>query len=96
MLNKTVENDATIVKFPARLDTKVVADFEDDLKNTIEESQNLVYDMTGVNYVSSMFIRFCLAANKAKNIASFSVVNVDPKVKLVFKISGLDSMIKED
>ncbi|MFP4528888.1 MAG: STAS domain-containing protein [Candidatus Kapaibacterium sp.] len=95
MLNKLIDNNITTISFPAKLDTKAVSDFADELKEIINSSEAIVYDMKDVGFVSSMFIRYCISANNAENVNSFGLINVSPKIKLVFKISGLDVFVKD-
>ena len=49
-----------------------------------------VFDLKGVDYIASAFIRICLSASKAVKKENFSIVNTDPQVQKVFKIAGLD------
>ncbi len=49
-----------------------------------------VFDLQGVDYIASAFIRICLKTSKTVKKENFSIVNTDPQVKKVFKIAGLD------
>ncbi len=49
-----------------------------------------VFDLEGVDYIASAFIRICVKASKTLKKENFSIVNTDPQVKKVFKIAGLD------
>jgi len=54
----------------------------------------IVFDLTGVEYIASGFLRLCLSAAKSVPNGRFSIVNTDPAVKKVFKIAGLDVLLQ--
>lgn len=54
---------------------------------------SVVLDLKGVDFVASAFIRVCLTAANQVRKGSLSIVNTNPKLKQVFVISGLDSLI---
>jgi len=53
----------------------------------------VVFDMSGVDYIASSFIRICVNASKLVQKGNFSLVNCDPFLKKTFKIAGLDSIL---
>lgn len=53
----------------------------------------VVFDLQGVDYIASLFIRNCLLVAKAVEKENFSIVNTDHQVKKVFIIAGLDKIL---
>ena len=58
-------------------------------KISSKNSTEVVFDMIGVKYVSSSFINLCVSALKISHTHSLKVINLEPFVKHVFRISGL-------
>ena len=78
--------------FNGRLDTAASLTIEGDLLARVAEAGGpVVFDMAGVDYVCSAFLRLCVVM--AKRPAAFSMVHVEPAVKKVFKIAGFDGIM---
>ncbi|MCX6288041.1 MAG: STAS domain-containing protein [Bacteroidetes bacterium] len=54
---------------------------------------SLVFDVKEVSFISSSFIRLCVAGKKRVKDGSFSIQNSDPFIKKTFKIAGLDEIL---
>lgn len=54
---------------------------------------NIVFDLRGVDYVASSFLRLSLVAAKGVRQGNFSIVHAAPPVLKVFKIAGLSSLL---
>ncbi|MBN1663670.1 MAG: STAS domain-containing protein [Deltaproteobacteria bacterium] len=94
-------------KFAGRMDTFVCTEEGPVVDAQLAEASKLlatdglppsvlkvVFDVRGVNYIASFFIRICLMVAKAVEKGNFSIVNTDPQVKKVFIIAGLDKMLQ--
>jgi anti-anti-sigma factor len=57
------------------------------------EMLKIVFDLKGVDYVASSFLRLSLVAAKSLQKGNFSIINADPQVLKVFKIAGLSSLL---
>jgi anti-anti-sigma factor len=53
----------------------------------------ICFDLKGVDYISSSFLRLCLIAAKAVREGNFSIINTSPDILKVFKITGLDTAL---
>lgn len=49
----------------------------------------VIFDMKGVDYVASAFIRLCIKVAKAVHGDNFAMTNSSPVIKKTFKIVGL-------
>ncbi|MCP4178460.1 MAG: STAS domain-containing protein [bacterium] len=79
----------TICKFDGRMDTTKCMDAERKIMQAIEGANEIVFNLTGVEYIASSFLRLCGKASHKVNSGNFSIINVTPSVKKVFKIAGL-------
>ncbi|WP_309387108.1 STAS domain-containing protein [Cerasicoccus frondis] len=82
--------DACIFAFTGQLHAAACGAMNDDLMVAVEESEGpVVFDLGGVTFVASSFLRTVLTINRSKSREGFSIVNVQPDVKKVFKMAGL-------
>jgi len=85
--------------FAKRLDGHVCATFEQELLHQITEFKNsredarVVFDLDGVIYISSVFLRICLIHLKTFGKDSFSVVNVSEDIHRAFHVSGFSEIM---
>ncbi len=78
-----------ICKFIGRMDTTKCTDAEKEVMGKIDGADNVIFDLDGVEYIASSFLRLCGKASHKVSTGKFSIVNVTPAVKKVFKIAGL-------
>jgi anti-sigma B factor antagonist len=84
-----------VCHFEGRLDTAKCQEFEAQVQAALQATQApVVFDLAGVDYISSAFLRLCLAAYKQVGPGRFSIVNVQPMVKKVLMISNLAGLLK--
>lgn len=91
-------DDKLICDFDGRQDTVSCNAIAEEFKTHLAEFEEkngseIVFDMTGVDYVASSFLRFCVNAAKLGK-DGFKVVNVTHPVKKVFKIAGLGDCLE--
>lgn len=97
-LNCTLNNDIVTYTFSPRMDTLHSKEIEAELTDQVARHEGgVVFDLQGVEFISSMFLRLCIIAAKRCGPERFSFVNISPPVKKVIKTAGLDSLslIKE-
>ena len=83
-----------VFTFSGRLDTAECLQFDDRLAAAAEAaSLPLVFDLNGVDYLASLFLRICVRTARQAGFDRFKLVNVSPPVKKVLKISGLDGLL---
>ena len=54
---------------------------------------SLIFDLEKVSFISSSFIRICVAGKKRVGEGSFCILNSNPFIKKTFKIAGLDEIL---
>ena len=95
MVNFKLEEDSLKCIFNGRMDTAACQTIAGEIDDQLNKNagMSVIFDMENVGYVSSAFLRICIKASKKLGNESFSIKNVDPQVKKVFKISGFDSIM---
>ena len=87
-------DDVLHCSFPNRLDGLACSTVEQELSSRITEFTNgrtnvrLIFDLAGVIFISSAFLRLCLMHFKTVGKDHFSVTNVSEDIHKVFHISG--------
>lgn len=83
------QNGKVVCKFSGRIDTKECLEVERYVITSIECAKYIVFDLNSVKYIDSSFLRLCGRAYYKVNAGNFSIINVSPAVKRIFKIAGL-------
>ena len=85
--------------FSERLDGLVCAEFEQELlrrstgfNNTCKEGK-IVFDLVGVVFISSAFLRICLIHLKSFGKDRFTITNVSEEIYKAFCVSGFSEIM---
>ena len=86
--------EETIIKIVGRLDTVTAPALDKTINEDISDTQNLVLDVKGMEYISSAGLRVLLGAQKKmqKN-GSMKVVGVCDEVMEVFEMTGFADIL---
>ena len=85
------------IRFEGRLDTATCARIEAEVRAAVTQPDRpIVFDLDGVEFVSSSFLRLCVYAYQQAANHGFRIANVGPSIKRVFKIAGLDGMLEAE
>ncbi len=88
-INKNLNGDALELKIIGRLDTTTAPALEAEVKNSLEGLKSIVFDLEGLEYISSAGLRVLLSAQKSMNKqGTMKLVNVNEVVMEVFEITG--------
>ena len=96
MLNiiKEQNDKKLVVALDGRLDTNTSPNLEEELKATLPSVEDLVFDLTKLEYISSAGLRVLLSAQKTMNKQGSMVVkNVSEAVKEVFEVTGFSDIL---
>ncbi len=94
MIRTEKSDGKDIFFFDGRMDTATCAGVEKELDGQIEKAEGtVVFDLGSVDFVSSAFLRICIATAKKKGAGNLKVANAAPSIKKVFKIAGLDQFL---
>ncbi|HBM16376.1 MAG TPA: hypothetical protein DD381_08570 [Lentisphaeria bacterium] len=90
------DSSKVIFKFDGRLDTIKCRELDEKVVEKAKDCKTIVFDLEKVSYVSSSFLRICSICAQLANSGGFSFINVSPSIRKVFKISGIDNLIKAE
>lgn len=89
IINKEENQTELKVALVGRLDTSTAPVLEEELKKSVENKDTLIFDFSGVEYISSAGLRVLLSAQKMMSRQGKMVVtNVNETVMEVFEITG--------
>ena len=95
-----VERDFELVTLgiTGRLDTTTAPNLESVINELSEDTKELVFNMSGVEYISSAGIRVLLGAYKKMNSAqgNIRIEKVNDMVREVFEMTGLSVMLEQE
>ena len=95
-----VERDFELVtlEITGRLDTTTAPNLESVVNELSEDTKELIFDMSGVEYISSVGIRVLLGAYKKMNSnqGKIRIEKANDIVREVFEMIGLSEMLMED
>ena len=96
----SVDKERLVFAFTGRLDTMTSTGIQDEIVARIskggegEESLRVVFNLAGVDYVASSFLRLCCAAAKKLKPEKLLLLEAIPSVRRVFELAGLQSIIE--
>ena len=84
----------TIIEIVGRLDTITAPALDKAINEDIGDTQNLVLDVKGMEYISSAGLRVFLGAQKKmQQVGSMKVINVCEQVMDVFEMTGFADIL---
>lgn len=93
-INKISEGNKLTIVIEGRLDTNSSPRLEAELRQSVSGVTELVFDFSGVEYISSAGLRVLLAAQKVMNRqGSMRLVGVSAEVMEVFEITGFADIL---
>lgn len=96
MVNFDEQDHEIICTFTGQLSTAVLMKDAPGVEARVAQASDrtVAFDLRGVTFIASSFLRLCVQTAKAVGAARFSVRNLSPEVKKVFVICGLDKQLK--
>ena len=95
-----VERDMELVtlEITGRLDTTTASNLESVVNDLSENTKELVFDISGVEYISSAGIRVLIGAYKKINLqkGTMRIVKANEQVYEVFEMTGLSDMLDKE
>lgn len=95
-MTSTIEREGTrlVVHVAGRLDIQTSPELEKALAGQLDDVTDLVLDLSGVDYVSSMGLRLLLALQKRMfKQGTMCVTNVSDTVMTLFGDTGFDEIL---
>lgn len=93
-INTTNENGKMTMVLDGRIDTTTAPELENELKEKLGNSSELIFDLAKVEYISSAGLRVLLSAQKIMNKqGSMCIKNVCDAVKDIFEVTGFADIL---
>ena len=95
MVTFSEQDQQIICTFTGQLNTMAVMKDVPGVEAKIGQAhdRSVAFDLGGVTFIASSFLRLCVQTVKTVGSARFSVRNLSPELKKVFVISGLDKQL---
>ena len=91
---KNLEGTKLTIALEGRLDTTTAPDLEAEVKSSLDNVNELVFDFEKLEYISSAGLRVVLGAEKImKGKGSMVVRNVNDTIMEVFEITGFSDIL---
>lgn len=91
---KTIDNKTLTLALHGRLDTTTAPALETELKASIEGIEELIFDLTDLEYIASAGLRVLLSSQKIMNHQGTMIIrNVSEAVMEVFDITGFTDIL---
>ena len=93
-INKNKEDAKMTIAMEGRLDTRTAPLLEGELKDSLADITELVFDFSKLEYISSAGLRVLLVAQKAMNKQGSMVIrNVNDVIMEVFEVTGFSDIL---
>lgn len=93
-INKNLEGSKLTLDLEGRLDTVTSPTLEAELKQSINDVTELVFDFSKLEYISSAGLRVLLAAQKTMNKQGSMVIkHVNESIMEVFEVTGFSDIL---
>ena len=94
-ITKTPSGSDLTVAISGKLDTQTAPELEESLRDDLGGVDNLVFDLSNLEYVSSAGLRVILATYKRMSKQGSMVIhNVTPDVMDVFEMTGFTDLLE--
>lgn len=94
VINKDIQDKVMTLSLSGRLDTTTSPELEQELNASLEGIENLQFDFSELEYISSAGLRVLLAAQKKMNIqGEMSISGVNDTIAEIFEITGFADIL---
>ena len=88
------ESGKLTLTITGRLDTSTAPELEEELKTSCDGVSELVFDLEGLEYISSAGLRAILSAQKTMDKqGTMKVINVCEEIMEIFEITGFKDIL---
>ena len=93
-INKKLDNGTLTIALEGRLETITAPELEAELKKSEGTADKLVFDMSGLEYISSAGLRVLLSAHKSMiGKGGMKITHVNEIVSEVFEVTGFSDIL---
>ena len=93
-VEKKSEGNSVTLVLSGRLDTSTAPGLEEEVKTGLEGTEDLVFDLTELDYISSAGLRVLLSAlKKMQKQGSMKITNPNESVMEIFEVTGFSDIL---
>ncbi len=93
-INKTGSGSKLTLALAGRLDTVTAPELEKELQDSLEGIDTLIFDFSGLEYVSSAGLRVLLSAQKTMNKqGEMKLTHVNESIMEIFEVTGFTDIL---
>ena len=93
-INKSQKDNTLCINLEGRLDTMTAPELEAELNQSLGSVNELIFDFSKLDYISSAGLRVLLSAHKAMSgKGGMKVTNVNEIVQEVFEVTGFADIL---
>ena len=93
-ISKEKNNGTLIIAPEGRLDTVTAPELENEIKQSTEGVTELIFDLKGLEYISSAGLRVLLSAQKTMNAqGEMKVRNANETIMEIFEVTGFSDIL---
>lgn len=93
-ITKTLEESILTVKIEGKLDTATSPKLAAELDEVLDQAEEVVLDLEGLEYMSSAGLRILLATQKKMALkGGMKVINVNEVIGEIFDITGFSKIL---
>lgn len=93
-VKKDLNGTTMTVNVEGRLDTTTAPELEGELKDSLNEVKDLIFDFSKLEYISSAGLRVLLSTQKVMNKQGTMVVtNINDTISEVFEVTGFNDIL---
>ena len=93
-ITKEQNDSSLLIRIKGRLDTNTAPDLEEELSSSLEGIEELTFDVTDMDYISSAGLRVLLSAQKIMNKqGSMKLTGVRDEVMDIFEVTGFTDIL---
>ena len=93
-INKTITNGKAVFALEGRLDTNTSVEPDAALSPVLDTINELVFDLSALEYISSAGLRVLLATHKSlSKKGGMKVTNVNEMIMEIFEVTGFSDIL---
>ncbi len=93
-IDKTLNGGELTIALGGRLDTTTAPELEKELKASLDGVTGLIFDLDGLEFISSAGLRVLLFAQKKMNAqGEMRVINASEPIMEIFEVTGFSDIL---
>lgn len=95
MMESFVDSEGALrFRFPSEVDTAICDEIHEGISRKVQEHEGaIIFDLVGVQLVTSAFFRICISTMQTVGKERMKVTNLEPRVKKTFMIAQLHKVL---